>query len=101
MLADERAPVLLLRAVEVDGEEAVVGRATVSPEHRTRAHGRDELKVALELEDDLREGQLALDGAAAAQLLQVAEVDQVAVAALLREHEQVSPAVRHLAVTET
>ena len=52
----------------------------------------------LELEDDLREGELALDGAPV--LLQVTEVDQVAVAALLREHEQVPPAVGDLTVTE-
>ena len=31
MLADERAPVLLLWVPEVDREQAVVGRATVSP----------------------------------------------------------------------
>ena len=70
------------------------------PEYCARARGRGVLEVVLELEDDLRERELALDGAPVAQLLEVAEVDQVAVAALLREHEQVPPAVGDLTVTE-
>ena len=98
VLSDERGPVGVVGAVEVDGEEAVVGRTPVGPEYGTRARGRDVLEVVLELEDDLREGELALDGAPV--LLEVAEVDQVSVAALLREHEQVPPAVGDLTVTE-
>ena len=67
------------------------------PEYGLGAGGGDVLEVVLELEDDLGEGELALDGAL---FLQVAEVDQVAVASLLREHEEVPPAVGDLAMPE-
>ena len=67
------------------------------PEDGLGAGGGDVLEVVLELEDDLGEGELALDGAL---FLQVAEVDQVAVAPLLGEHEEVPPAVGDLAMPE-